>query len=142
MPPTAEKETTYAVAFTLTNTTSRITGAALTATLPPYVRWTGVHSPSSAQITFNSRDGIITWNIGNIEPGVGVGGVPARQAAIAIGFTPSTSQVGQQPILLRDISVRGVDASTGVTVQKTARDVTTNISSDPGFSQVNATVVK
>jgi len=142
MPPVAERETTYAVVFTVTNTTNAISGATLTATLPAYVRWTKGYSPSSEQITFNSLDGVITWNMGNIVPGVGVGGVPARQAAISIGFTPSTSQVGQQPILLRDISVRGVDVSTGATISKTARDVTTNISSDPDFSQVNATVVK
>lgn len=142
MPPTVEKETTYAIVFTITNTTSRVTGAAITATLPSYVRWVGVYSPSSEQITFNARDGIITWNVGDIASHVGVGGTLPRQAAIAIGFTPSTSQVGQQPVLLQNITLRGVDVATGATVSRAASEITTNISGDPGFSPVNATVVK
>ena len=142
MPPSANKETTYAIVFTLTNTTNRVEGAVLSATLPPYVRWVGVYSPPSEQVTFNAQDGVITWNVGDIETQVGVGGTVPRQAAVSIGFTPSTSQIGQQPILLQDIQLRGVDAATGKTVTHKAPDITTNIVGDPAFSPVNATVVR
>jgi hypothetical protein len=77
-----------------------------------------------------------------VDAGVGLNGTAPRQAAIAIGFTPSTSQIGQQPALLQQISLSGTDASTGATAYRTASDVTTDILGDPGFSSANATVVK
>ena len=90
MPPKAGTETTYAMVFTLTNTTNKITDATLTASLPPYVRWVGIYSPASEQITFNQLNSTVTWHVGDIAPGVGLGGKEARQAAIAVGFTPSS----------------------------------------------------
>jgi len=44
LPPKANAETTYAIVFTITNTTNKIENAKLTATLPAYVRWVcGTH---------------------------------------------------------------------------------------------------
>lgn len=138
MPPKANSETTYAVAFSITNTTNEIRNAKLTASLPPYVRWTGIYSPG---ITFNPHDSTLTWDIGTIEAGTGLGGTQPKQAVVTIGFMPSTSQIGQQPELLRAITLTGTDAA-GKTVTKTANTVTTNIVGDPGFAPANATVVK
>lgn len=142
LPPTANTETTYAVVFTLTNTTSKITNAKLTALLPPYVRWVGIYSPGSEDLSFNHTDGTVTWNIGTIEQGVGSDGTLPRQAAIAIGFTPSTSQIGQEPILLQSIKLVGVDSATGSSVSRDVQNVTTNIIGDPGFSSTQATVIR
>jgi hypothetical protein len=142
LPPKAGTETTYAVVFTVTNTTNKIENASLTATLPPYIRWVGIYSPPSETISFNQSASTITWQIGTIEPGVGLGGVPPRQSAIAIGFTPSTSQIGQEPKLLEGIVLRGTDSATGGSITREEDDVTTNILGDPGFSAANATVVR
>lgn len=142
MPPKAGSETTYAMVFTVTNTTNRISGAKVTAHLPPYVRWVGIYSPSSENISFNQNDGTVTWNLGTVEPGAGLQGVSPRQAAIAIGFTPSTSQIGQEPPLLQSISFSGTDEATNAPITRTVKNVTTNIQGDPGFSSANSTVVK
>jgi len=142
MPPTAGRETTYAIVFSLTNTTNRVTNGVVQATLPPYVRWIGIYSPSSEELIFNQNDSTVTWRVGTIEPGVGLNGTLPRQAAIAIGFNPSTSQIGQQPPLIRAISFTGVDEGGGLIVTRTVPDVTTNIVGDPGFSAANATVVR
>ena len=153
LPPKAGTETTYAIVFTIANTTNKITGAKLTAILPPYVRWVGIYSPASEAVSFNQNGSTVTWNIGAIEPGVDMDGTPPRQAAIAIGFTPSTSQIGQEPPLLQDIVLTGVDA-TGKEVSKNLEDVTSdlmrvsksggNVSTapDPGFSSTQGTVVR
>lgn len=141
LPPKAGSETTYAIVFSITNTTSEIKNAKLKAILPPYVRWTGVYSPSHEKVTFNPSDSTFTWNIGAIAPGVGVGDALPRQAAISVGFTPSTSQVGQQPPLVRGITLSGTDSSTQEAVTLTAGDVTTNIAGDVGFEQASANVV-
>ncbi len=158
MPPKAGTETTYAILLTLTNTTNQITNASVTATLPPYVRWIGNCSPGPACLTdlsFNQVAGTVTWNVGTIAPGVGLNGTPPLETAINIGFTPSTSQIGQKPALLQNISLSGIDtvkaaatratnpgATIAPSVLTTAPDVTTNITSDPGFSSANAEVVK
>lgn len=142
LPPKAGTETTYAIVFTVTNTTNKITDGSVTATLPSYVRWVGIYSPSSEDVTFNQIASTVTWHLHDVAPGAGLGGTPPRQAAIAIGFTPSTSQIGQKPALLQGISFSGTDSATNASVTRTAPDVTTNISSDPGFSAANAEVVK
>lgn len=142
MPPKANSETTYAIVFSLVNTTNEIKNAIVKATLPPYVRWTGTYSPSSAAITFNQNDGTVTWEAGTIAPNTGVGGNPPKQAAIVIGFTPSTSQIGQQPPLVRTITLTGKDSATGQNIVREADEVTTNIIGDAGFLPSNATVVK
>ncbi len=142
IPPKANTETTYAIVFNVTNTTNKIENATVRATLPSYVRWVGIYSPSHEKLVFNPNDSSVTWQVGTIEPGVGIQGALPRQAAIAIGFTPSSSQIGQQPPLIRAISLTGVDASTKKTITKTTPDVTTNIVGDPGFSAANAAVVK
>lgn len=142
MPPKAGSETTYAIVFSLTNTTNEIENAIVRASLPPYVRWTGIFAPSTENITFNQNDGTITWRVGTVGANVGVAGNPPKQAAINIGFTPSTSQIGQQPLLVRNVTLTGKDAATGAAVSRTADEVTTNIVGDQGFLPVNATVVR
>lgn len=142
LPPKAGTETTYAAVFTVTNTTNKVRNAKLKATLPPYVRWVGIHSPNTENLVYNQLDSTITWDIGTVEPGVGLNDIPPRQFAVAIGFTPSTSQIGQEPVLLRNISFTGTDDATGSPVAKTIKDMTTNIVGDPGFSPTSATVVR
>lgn len=154
MPPTAGQETTYAIVFTINNTTNAIKGATVTALLPPYVRFAGHWIPKEADVQFNLINNTMTWNLNTIEPGVGLNDVPPQQMAIEIGFTPSTSQVGETPALLQDIVLNGVDAATGKSVSIEVPDVVTNlalpsksskdisIGSDKGFTPANATVVR
>ncbi|HWO07673.1 MAG TPA: hypothetical protein VNM40_03775 [Candidatus Paceibacterota bacterium] len=142
IPPKAGEETTYGIVLSVTNTTNRITNAVVKAALPPYVRWTGIFAPASADISFNQNDGTFTWRLGTIEPGTGTEGIQVRQLGINIAITPSTSQIGQQPVLIRAIQLTGIDEATGETVSRSATDVTTNINTDPGFTPANATVVK
>lgn len=155
MPPRAGQETAYAIVFTVKNTTNKIVGAKVTAVIPPYVRWLGSHAPAYEELSFNQNTSTFTWDMGDIAPGAGLNGTAPRQMAIAIGFDPSTSQIGQQPILIQDVVLTGVDESTGASItRKTSPDVTTNlirvskssgevsIGTDKGFDPSHATVVK
>lgn len=141
LPPQAGVETTYAMVLTLTNTTNQIDDAVVTATLPPYVRSTGKQSPSSEDLKFNLDTGTVTWNVGTVAPDVGTNGVQPRQVAFEVGFTPSTSQIGQTPVLLQNIQLSGTDDSTGQSVTLSTPDVTTNLLGDTGFNSINATVI-
>jgi hypothetical protein len=142
MPPKAGEETTYGIILSITNTTNKITNGVVKGALPPYVRWTGIFAPASADISFNQSDGTFTWRVGDVEPGTGTEAVQVRQMGINVAITPSTSQIGQQPVLVRNITFTGVDEATGQLVTRSGEDVSTNIFGDPGFSPTNATVVK
>lgn len=155
MPPKAGQETEYALVFTITNTTNKITDAKVTAKLPSYVRWVGSHAPRTENLSFNQFDGTFTWSLGDIAPGAGVNGTQPRQIAISVGFTPSTSQIGGQPILVQGVTLTGIDESTGIEIsRKAVPDVTTNlgqigksstgftVNPDAGFLPASATVVK
>lgn len=155
MPPKAGQETNYAIVFTIKNTTNKITGGKVTAVLPPYVRWLGSHAPASEKLTFNQHSSTFTWDVGDIEPGVGLNGTPPRQIAISIGFDPSTSQIGQQPVLIQGVTLTGIDESTGAKVTRTTKpDVTTDlihvgkssgevvVGTDKGFNPDHAIVTK
>ncbi len=155
MPPRAEYETTYAILLAVTNSTNLVSNAALVAHLPPYVRWIGIYSPASEKLAFNQTDGTVSWDIGDLPPGTGLNGKLPRQVLIAVGLTPSLSQIGQEPVLLDGIKLWGVDsikaeairaANPGAPIEsevlREGKSVTTNIQGDPGFSSANATVVK
>ena len=155
MPPQAGKETNYAIVLTIKNTTNRIVGAKVTATLPPYVRWIGSHAPAYEDLAFNPNSSMFTWDVGEIEPNIGLNGTSPRQIAIAIGFDPSTSQIGQQPVLIQGVLLTGTDEATGARIKRaTTPEVTTNliqisksssevsIGTDKGFNPSNATVIK
>lgn len=146
LPPKAEVETRYAIVFSITNTTNAINAGKVTATLPPYVRLVGNHYlPATEKVTFNGTTGTFTWDVGPIAAQTGLSGSAPRQVVIELGLTPSTSQIGTEPALLQDILLTGTDALTGSVVTKKASDtgiVTTNIVGDPGFSSVNAKVVR
>ncbi len=141
LPPKAGAETTYAIVFTLTNTTNQITGGTLTARLPPYVRWTGTYS-GAEHLAFNADEGVFTWDVGSVQPGVGMNGTDPRQIVVNVGLTPSTSQIGQEPVLIQDIQFSGTDSVTGERVEKTVKDVTTRTSTDTGFVPTTATVIR
>ncbi|MDP3645746.1 MAG: hypothetical protein Q8R25_01530 [bacterium] len=154
MPPKAGTETTYAIVFTVNNTTNKVTGATVTAVLPPSVRYTGHSSPQLEDVTFNQSNNMMTWNLNTIDPGVGLNEVPPRQMAVEIGFTPSTSQIGQEPSLIQKITLSGTDDATKATITRRVSDVTTNLAqasrssadivvgTDKGFNPSNAAVVK
>ncbi len=129
IPPHVDKPTTYTVVFTASNTSNTITGAKVTATLPPYVKWTGLISPPDAQITYDPVGGAITWIAGEI-PRNSDTGVGAKQVSFQVSFTPSANQVGTVPEIVSSASISGKDVFTGATLQNSARPLSTRISTD------------
>ncbi len=142
LPPKVDQETTYAVVLTLQNTSNKIKDGKITAELPAYVRWIGVYSPAQERVSFNSLDGSVTWNVGDVAQGVGVENAPPREIAFSVGLTPSVSQIGQRPPLIRKITMSGTDTFTGRLVTVTHKDIDTNLTSDVGFSALEANVVQ
>ena len=74
------------------------------------------------------------WKIGDVAAGTGTA-TPAEDAAFQISFTPSVTQSGQEPILVGNQTLTGVDRFTSATVGNTAPDLTTETSTDPAYQQ-------
>jgi hypothetical protein len=127
-PPVANAETTYTVVWNAHNSANAIAGATVSATLPPYVRFTGATSPADGSVTYDASSRTVTWSAGDIGAGA------SAQAAFQIGFTPSVSQQGMSPVLVNAPTVSGVDRFAQVTVTGQGSAVTTQISRDPAYN--------
>jgi hypothetical protein len=129
IPPKVDQETTYTIVWTVTNTSNNITGAKVTATLPPNVSWKGVTIPTDANITYNPTGGVVTWLAGTIPKNADIGS-GAKQVAFQISLKPSANQLGKVPELVSTADITGLDSFTGATIKTSAGAVTTRISGD------------
>ncbi len=141
IPPKAEKETTYTITWSISNTANNISNAQVKATLPPWSRFTGLISPDTENLTYNDSTKEIIWKIGSISRGTGITNT-GREVSFQIGFNPSLSQFGTQPIIINDAVLTGHDdfANVDVSVNKTSLD--TGLSSDSGSLSNGGRVVE
>ncbi|MBU4480315.1 hypothetical protein KKG48_02650 [Patescibacteria group bacterium] len=129
IPPKVDKETTYTITLTVTNTTNNVSDVKVSLSLPAYVRWMGVVSPTSENISYNSIGGEIVWNIGDVKPGAGT-----KEVYFQVALLPSISQVGESPKLTSDIVMEGIDQFTNAIIRKTEKGVSTTLNTDSGFT--------
>ena len=139
MPPQVDKETTYTVVWTVTNSSNQVSGAKVVATLPSYMRWVGIVSPTSESVSYNPVGGTVTWELGEVASGVGSATSP-REVLFQVGLVPSASQIGDAPALIGTQTLVGFDRFTETEIRATERELTTNIN-ESGFNATDALVV-
>ncbi len=139
IPPKAEKETTYTVVWSLSNTSSNISKAYVKASLPAWVEYVGTVAPKSEDVSYNGTSKEIVWNVGNLPKGVGVTGAD-KQVSFQIKFKPSLSQVDTSPILIKEAVLTGHDDFANVNVTVTRPSLTTRLVNDPSFPLGGETV--
>ncbi|MES2416437.1 MAG: hypothetical protein V4504_01935 [Patescibacteria group bacterium] len=129
IPPKAETETTYSVSWNLSNTVNAISGAKITAQLPPYVKFTGTTSPTSEDIKYDPISRKVTWNIGSIPKGTGITGA-SKEVYFQIAITPSLSQLGTLPILVGEAVLTGHDDFANVEMRVSKAALNTRLTGD------------
>ena len=141
IPPKVEKETTYTVVWSLSNTANNISNVQVTTTLPPWIKFTGLVAPPVEDLTFNPITRVVTWNVGALPRGAGITGAD-REASFQVSFSPSLSQVGSMANLTGDTTLTGHDdfANVGVTVNKIP--INTLLQSDSSFPLTGGNVVE
>ncbi len=140
IPPRPDRESTYTITWTLTNTASDLKDTIVSAKLPLGVAWKNEVSPSGEKISFDPNTRVVSWNVGSVSAGVGFGYSP-REISFKVGLTPSTSQIGQGPNLL--LEVRGVSTDTYAESSLSfSMDSVTTQYSDPAYRSGNNVVVK
>lgn len=141
VPPKANTATTYTVVWSISNSFNQVSNAEVRATLPPYVRWTGLKSPDSDNFTFNPTTNELIWGVGTILPNTGFT-APAREVYFQVELIPSTSQIGQSPVLVGEATLIGTDRSTNAQIGASGASATTNFSGDPIFRMGDEKVVQ
>lgn len=136
-PPRAEEPTTFTIGWLVTNSANDVVNGKVTTTLPSFVEWLNVVSPNTENITYNSVKREITWNLGDIEAGTGFSS-GAREVFFKVSVTPSTSQIGQTPLITGDVILSGDDTFTDVLLRNIRRKHTTSLLNDiqPGSGTI------
>ena len=126
-PPKVDQETYFAILWNLINPANDVSHAKITATLAPGVKWVNQVRVKGTQITpsYDSRLNSVTWDLGNLPAGTGVGFDP-YELSFQISITPSVNQVNQQPALIKNVRFEGVDTFTQEKITRTIFDTTTS----------------
>jgi hypothetical protein len=140
-PPKAETETKYTVTWTLSNSANSVNQAQARSVLPIYVKWVGPAPISNNEnISYNASTREVVWNIGSVAPNTGFGS--NREASFILSLTPSLSQVGSVPQLMKDVILTGQDAFTNTAIRSSRGPITTSLSNDPSFKSGDERVVE
>lgn len=134
VPPVANVPTTYSVTWQVGNAGNDIADGVITATLPTYITFTGLTSPSDSSFSYDPSSRTVTWRVGDVRAGT------TRQGAFQVILTPSISQKGGRPTLTSAPVFSGFDrfVQSPVTIVGTA--VTTETKADPGYMPGDAVV--
>ena len=127
IPMVAGKETTFTVAWQLTNSTNPVTGAVVKTTLPTGVVWKNIIAPSteSRNISYNTVTREIVWNAGDVPVGA-----QARSVSFTVGVTPTKPQIGTVLNLTNDVIMTGTDSVTKTVIEQKKRFMNTRLPND------------
>lgn len=142
IPPRVEQESSYTVVWTIDNTSSSVSNAKVTASIPAHVKWMGKTSPSTEDIDFNELDGTIVWNVGDISTYTLNNPTNRRQVSFQVAITPSIAQIGQFPVLVNQALLTAQDDFTNQSLSSNLNQLTTRFGSDPTFKDGDEKVVR
>lgn len=141
VPPHAEQKTTYTIGFAISNSINDVSGAEVTATLPPYVTYENVISPTGESIAWNPNTHQLRWDIGKIKARTGYAGNAGKMVYFKVGFIPSKNQIGESPTLVTNISYKAHDDFSSVDLSGTIQNLNTTLD-EAGVAQDSGQVVQ
>lgn len=141
LPPRIGRETTYTIVWSLTNSSSAVSDATISAYLPSYIRWLNILEPEDVDVSYNQNTGEIVWRAGTVPVGTGLL-TAAKELAFQISFLPNVTQIGTQPVLVSEAVLGGKDVFTGAFLRDVKAALTTNLDADPQFKYNEAAVTQ
>jgi hypothetical protein len=133
LPPEVGVTTTYTITMVAEAGVNDLTDVILNTSLPVYVEWPD-NVQGDGELVYNTVSKQIEWQPGNILSG------NRAEVSFQIEFTPSLSQRGRAPLLVRSQSVRATDRFTGERLQASADPVYTELSTEAGYEEDNGVV--
>lgn len=141
IPPQVEKETSYTITWSLSNTANNISKGIVNSSLPSWVKFKGSISPSDEDLSYNSSTKEITWNIGAIGRGTGITG-GTRSVSFQVVLFPSLSQLNSAPVLINESVLTAHDDFANVDVRINKGPLKTSLEDDPLFPPSGGRVVE
>jgi len=137
MPPRANSTTEYTLVFQVSNSSNEVNEAELSTFLPPYVQWLNNVAPSVERnaLSYDTVTRKLTWNLGTLRSGLGVGTSQPRQVSVQVAVTPSSNNIGDPLDITGDILLKGTDEFTGTNLNFKKVPLTTRLSNsrEAGF---------
>lgn len=128
LPPQVGRQSAYKVTVSLKNSTNDISDAVFTAFIPLGAGGfdqNSVNAAESSKVQYDPTTGKLTWNVGSVPAHSG-----SFQAAKTLQFNvrlqPSASQVGESPVLVRDLTLSGTDVYTSQQLSIRGGNITTS----------------
>lgn len=144
IPPRVGQKTEYTITLQVTNSSNKVEKAEVTTFLPPYVEWLGNIAPSveRQKITYNETTRKVTWNLGTLKSGLGIGTTNPKQVSFQVRVLPSLSHVGENLDITKDIILSGTDAFTGVNLSFKKNALSTRLNQEASASSSDGLVAR
>ncbi len=127
LPPRSGSLTTYAIRWTVKNSSNAIANASVSSVLPPYVSFVAGQNG----VSYEQGSRTVTWSVGDLSAGVGYSSA-AKTAYFQVSLAPSDSQIGDTPALTGAAALSGTDRFAEVQVNASAEAPTTQLT-EGGF---------
>lgn len=137
-PPRVDRETTYTIAWEVSNTTNNLQNVQVRGVLPVYVSWVGP-TQGDGIVSFNPVTREVVWSVGDVPRGVG-SEVHVRRVYFQVSATPSISQLQREIELVSSLKAEGVDGFTKDVLVSSVRSIVTTLAKDPMFGSVSGRV--
>ena len=142
LPPQVGKSTIYKVTLSLSNSSNDFSNGVLTAFIPLGAGGFVSQSANLSEATkvdFDPTTGKLTWNVGALPAYTGKFS-QSRNLEFNVRLIPSSSQVNDSVVLIKDITLMAKDTYTQKDVKVTSDDISTSdLSGQGGYN--NGTVV-
>ncbi|MEK7589468.1 MAG: hypothetical protein AAB479_02485 [Patescibacteria group bacterium] len=126
MPLNVGSETMFTVHWRLVNPGNAVNNAVVKATLPTGVAWKNIVSSatSQSQPAYDRNKGQVIWSIGQLPSGSGTSSI--YEVSFQVSITPSSTQRGSAPTLVKNGTFAGTDSFTQQSVLLNLDDLTTS----------------
>ncbi|EKE16469.1 MAG: hypothetical protein ACD_11C00012G0002 [uncultured bacterium] len=129
MPMTVGKETSFAIHWSVANSSNDLTGARVVSSLPTGVKWTGRIYPSGENIKYDERTNEVVWEIGNVSAGSGFYN-SNKEVVFQVAVVPQENQVKEELKLVNVSQLFAKDSFTGRDVNIENKEKTTQLQED------------
>lgn len=132
-PPKADTDTTYTISWTVVPSENPLSNVMATATLPLAVSWNNKILPESETVVYNPTNKTVTWNIGHLPRATDI--PKSRTMSFQITAKPTASYIGNNIELLGATTITATDTVTNTPISITKPPLTTELTSDPVYTQ-------
>jgi len=128
LPPVVGQTTSFRIYWSIANSLDPIKDIRITTILPDGVTWADKFLVKNGQISFDSKNNIVTWSISKMAANQGF---DQNNCWFDISVTPTASQIRKLIILTDQTNLIATDQTSNSQVNRTGKGITSNLDDDP-----------